>query len=531
MVEKVWDADSGIAEAIEDAKRPIVRIRGGDLVEVIDRAEAHLIAHDPNIFHFDQQLVAVRPKLFKIADGKKATGLRALPLTVNNLIEKMTATSNFRKFVVRTKDWRSVNCPELVAHAYLERRQQWEVPLLTGVATCPILCPDGRIIEQSGYDAETGIYYDPQGIEFPAVPSNPSRDQALAALRLHRELVKDFPFVDEVSRAVAVAQTLTLLARHCFPHAPLFAGSATSAGSGKTLLQNLASIIATGSEASLLDFSPDPEEFKKLLGAVLPEASPVLLLDNIESGVALQGTVLCKAITEDTINLRILGQSRTVDADTTHLTFFANGNNLALHGDITRRALRWELDPKCENPELRELDESATLAQVKRRRPELVAAGLTVLRYYLQAGSPDPVALIGSFEPWCRLIPSALRHLGMEDATASLRQLRRGDPGRSELAAVLVEWRRQFGDIPAGSTEAIARAGERTSSAPDADPAHPLFRDLLLSIAQDGRSDRISKLRLSKWLSSHRGEVVQGHRFVTEEYPHTKVLGWRAQKL
>lgn len=531
MVEKVWDADSEIAEAIEGSKRPIVRIQGGDLVEIIDRAEAHLVEYDSNIFHYDQQLVAVRPKLFKIADGKQAVGLRALPLTIHNIIEKMTATSDFRKFVARTKEWRSVNCPELVAHAYLDRHQNWMVPLLTAVATCPVLCPDGRIIEQPGYDRSTGIYYDPQGVEFPAVPGNPNRDQAVAALRLHLDLVKDFPFVDEISRAVAVAQTLTLLGRHCFPHVPMFAGGATSAGSGKTLLQNLASIIATGAEAALLDYSSDPQEVEKLLGAVLPQASPVLLFDNVESGIALGGSLLCKAITEDVVQPRILGQSKTVDAETTHITFLANGNNLALHGDITRRALRWELDPKCENPELRLLDESATLADVKRRRPELVAAGLTVLRYYLQAGSPDPVDPIGSFNPWCRLIPSALRHLGMADATASLRQLRKQDVECSDLAEVLLEWRRQFGDSLVGSAEAIARAMERTDSAPDADPAHPLFRDLLLSIARDGRSGRVSKLRLSKWLSSHRGEVVQGYRFVAGEDPHTKVLVWRAERL
>ena len=207
------DVSALLAEEIDAGRRPIVRIKGGDYSEVIDQAEAHLVAAEPHIFHRDQQLVYVAPGEFEIAGGLKAIGLRAFPFGVHNLMEAMGRSSDFRKFVVRSDDWRSIDCPEKVAQGYLTRVQQWRVPLLMGISTTPVLLPDGRIIEAEGYDRETGIFLDTQGVEFPAIASNPTKDEAVAALKLHLELFRDFPFLAEVDRAVAVAQTLTLLAR------------------------------------------------------------------------------------------------------------------------------------------------------------------------------------------------------------------------------------------------------------------------------------------------------------------------------
>ena len=84
---------------------------------------------------------------------------------------------------------------------------------------------------------------------------------------------------------------------------------------------------------------------------------------------------------------------------------------------------------------------------MRRLRPELVSGGLTLLRYYLQAGQPDLVQPIGSFEQWCELVPSALAHLGMEDATKSMLQAREDNSERAQHAALLAAWHKEFGDV------------------------------------------------------------------------------------
>ena len=55
------------------------------------------------------------------------------------------------------------------------------------------------------------------------------------------------------------------------------------------------------------------------------------------------------------VRVRILGLSKQVDAPTSVL-ITATGNNLTLSGDMTRRAIRAELDAGVERPELREFD-------------------------------------------------------------------------------------------------------------------------------------------------------------------------------
>lgn len=121
-----------------NARRPIVRIKVVDLSEVVDQAEAHLIAAEPNIFHKDQQLVYVAAGEFEVAGGLKAVGLRASPFGLHSLMEAMGRASDFRKFVKRSDDWKSVDCPEKVAQAYLSRIQRWRVPLLVGISTTPV---------------------------------------------------------------------------------------------------------------------------------------------------------------------------------------------------------------------------------------------------------------------------------------------------------------------------------------------------------------------------------------------------------
>jgi hypothetical protein len=524
------DVTAALAEEIEASRRPIVRIKGGDLSDVVDQAEAHLISAEPNIFQKDQQLVYAAADEYEIADGLKAVGLRAFPFSMPSLMEAMGRTSDFRRRKIKSDDWISIDCPQKVAQAYLARVNQWNVPYLVGISTTPVLLPDGRIIAEDGYDLATGILLNKRGVAFPSVPINPTKDQAVAALRLHQEVFKDFPFVDEVGRAVAVAQTPTLVARRCFRHSPTFACSATVAASGKTLLQEIAVIIAVGVEPALAKWSVKPEEADKHLDSVLLTGRSAVLIDNIPKEVVLDSDRLCQTITGDRLDIRILGASRVITVDTRGLTIFLNGNNLAFKGDITRRIARIDLDPKDEHPELRALSGPDRLkAEVRRLRPELVSGALTLLRYYLQAGRPDQLQRIGSFEGWCELIPSALAHLGMADATKSMLQAREDNSERAEHAALLAAWHGEFGNVYVTAKAAVARADPATPLLAGSAPVSPTFQDAVLAIARD-RNGRLSNLKLGHWLRGRKGTVVNGYRFVGDE-DRTKTAIWRVEKL
>jgi hypothetical protein len=124
--------------------RPIVKVVGGDLVEVINQAERYFVTADGTLFQRGDFIVRPAPMIIEIADGRQVTGLRLVTVRHHHLIERFTAVVDFVRFDARSKEWVSINCPTQVAQAYLERIGQWRLPHLTGLTTCPTLRPDGQ---------------------------------------------------------------------------------------------------------------------------------------------------------------------------------------------------------------------------------------------------------------------------------------------------------------------------------------------------------------------------------------------------
>ena len=260
------------------------------------------------------------------------------------------------------------------------------LPKLAGIIEAPTLRGDGTLLDRPGYDKSTGLLFDPGGAIFPKISPRPSREDAEAALATLSDILRDFPFADDESRSVALAALITGLVRRTLRAAPLFAFSAPKMASGKTLLATLASYLATGRPPAMLSQSDDPESERKRLLALLMEGTPMIVLDNIER--ALKSDSLCSILTEPVFADRVLGLSRTASVPT-NATFFATGNNIIIHGDLTTRALVCSLDPKVERPEERRFAVNLHEA-VPARRGELVAAALTIPLAYLAAGAPAP---------------------------------------------------------------------------------------------------------------------------------------------
>ncbi|MFN3464571.1 MAG: hypothetical protein ACK4X1_10915, partial [Terricaulis sp.] len=105
------------------------------------------------------------------------------------------------------------------------------------------------------------------------------------------------------------------------------------------------------------------------------------------------------------------------------------------------------LDARVERPEHRRFDFNA-LDETKKRRPELVAAALTILRAYDAAGRPKPdghVAL-GSYEQWNDLVRGAVLWLDGPDPIGTQARAREGDEVRERNLAILDALATAFGD-------------------------------------------------------------------------------------
>jgi putative DNA primase/helicase len=168
------------------------------------------------------------------------------------------------------------------------------------------------------------------------------------------------------------------------------------------------SILATGRNAAVKAQPGTEDELEKRLNSELLQGATIITIDNCEH--PLQSAFLCQMLTQETVSIRPLGQSRTVDASTA-ATVMATGNNQQITGDLIRRALLCSLDARCEHPERRHFDSDAKDV-AKAQRGRLVSAALTVLRAWHSAGARIERSPLGGFEEWSQRIRAPLIWLG-----------------------------------------------------------------------------------------------------------------------
>ena len=282
-------------------------------------------------------------------------------------------------------------CPDKVAEIYLARQGRWKLPVLTGIIHTPFLRADGSICEQPGYDAASGLLFKPDDQSFPPIPREPDKADAIEALAQLERLISTFPFVATADRSVALSAILTTLDRRSMATAPLHAFTSPTPGTGKSLLVDVAAVLATGRPMPVIAQGRTEEELEKRLGAALLAGDVAISLDNCDH--VLEGSFLCQVLTQHQLNIRILGQSRNAETPV-NATIFATGNNLTIGGDLIRRSLLCSMDAGCERPELRVFNVNAIEA-TKANRGELVAAALTVLRaWHLAAPSTHNPAAV-----------------------------------------------------------------------------------------------------------------------------------------
>lgn len=241
----------------------------------------------------------------------------------------------------------------------------------------------------------------------------------------------------------------------------------------------------------------------------------------------LGGGLLCQALTGDTVEIRNFGTLKDIKVDNTPL-ILANGNNLVLFGDVIRRSLRAQLDPKCERPETRKFDFSP-IEKATKHRPHLVGAALTVLRAYHVANRPHQEAIqpLGSFEDWSAWPRSALVWLNEPDPCLTMKAARDADPELKKLDALLSAWRDLF---PSACT--IKRAVEETRAFTKDDEPLNQKRAALLDAMEDVAGDRngINTRQLGKWISDKANRIVNGLRFENHGTAHHAVL-WQAASI
>jgi len=493
----------------EDDGRPTIRVYAGFLHETVDKAEGALM--QAKLGYYQRGSIVVRPAMVPVdvSGGRIVAVPRLVDVNAHHMAEALTRAARWERFDKRAEEWLRTDCPHRIAETFLAREGQWRLPVLTGMIISPTLRADGSILDLPGYDTETGLLFDPKGCRFPVIPRDPDRAMALRALGFLKDLISTFPFVTEADRAVALSAILTALIRRSLPTAPLHGFSAPTAGSGKSMLVDLAATIATSRPAPVIAQGKSEEEMEKRLGASLIAGDTIIAIDNCEEALGCE--LLCQTMTQTSLKVRILGKSINAEVPS-NSAVFATGNNLKFEGDMTRRAIRATLDPGVERPELRAFQRKP-LAMVTEARGDYVAAGLTVLRAFFVAGRPQQRTPLGSFEDWSSWVRDALIWLGEADPCQTMEDMRGADPKLEALTTVLEQWHAVIGQSPISVRELIDRAtGQRPQTFGKAEFIHPELREVLLVVAGEGGA--INSRRLGKWIGGHQNRIVGGRKIV-----------------
>jgi Bifunctional DNA primase/polymerase, N-terminal len=330
---------------------------------------------------------------------------------------------------------------------------RWDFPPLLGTVETPTLRRDGSLLDEPGYDRTSGLYYDPGRTVFPKIETQPSRQQAIEALAKLRAILADFPFNDAdddqdgLSEAVALAILLTAVVRRSLPTAPMFGIDAYEAQSGKTLLAQIAAIMATGRKTAERPWSASEEERRKALGAALEAGDAVILFDNVVT--PLEGAAFAGAITESMFKDRRLGSNSGADQiiAPTNTLLLATGNHLTAKGDMAEgRVLETRIVPDQELAE-REYQHRDLASYVMEHRPELVAAALTVLRGFLSSPLEDRPPPTGfRHREWGDLIAASLVWLDLPDPCLAMGRTQAADPEREAQCDVVRIWAQRYGE-------------------------------------------------------------------------------------
>ena len=420
----------------------------------------------------------------------------------------------FSKFDGRTNKYKPADPTEELTRIIISMgAPHWSFRPITGLCMCQTLRPDGSLLTEPGYDAQTGMLLVGQPDMAP-VPDAPSEAETEEALGLLYSLIREFPFKENVDRAVALSLLMTCVLRPAMNVAPAHAVNATAAGSGKSFLCDLASTLAWGSPAPSERLGRAAEETEKRIAASIIAAHPIICLDNV-SGREVEGEILCQLVTAEVIQVRVLGASVNLQCPNVQV-LMVNGNGLTISGDLCRRTLMCQLAAKEEDPHKRKFT-SNPLKRLTDERGRYVRAVLTIARAYAKAGCPLEKSLppVANFSGWSRFVREPLVWLGTPDPAATIDALVAADPERGRLSQ-FVEALAAFGR-PMTAQEILDEAENKAPALLMMGGPSLLKLRADMREALQGLLPFANARSLGRWLTNNAERLIEGRRIVV--YP------------
>jgi hypothetical protein len=527
--------------------KPEEHLHTDDALEALQLWNANRLPHPPLLLRGDT--------LVRVSHDERDVKLASYtePALVELLSEGVTFWDTSRRSNPR------VVVPRYIAKAIMHRTPDklGEIPRVNRVVEVPVFGANStygapNLLGETGYDADSRTYYQPPpGFEMPALATDTWADtdfhssagtsdlqqfDVQAATALILELLSDFPFSDEASRAHAIAMMLEPFVREVIGNqpTPMYGVIAHTPGTGKGLLTQVCLGVACGT-LSPMTFTGgkgfEAAESRKRLTAKLIEAPGVIFYDNVNE--PLDDANLAAALTATRWSDRILGQSRMADVPIRNVWVFT-ANNPNISRELTRRIVPIFLDPGEVDP-LSRTDWKHPLPEwANANRAELVAACLTLAANYFYGtheevnwegevyrSRPAASDVLASYSNWSKTLGGILAAAGIEGFLGNLDKLHAtAAVVVSEEAEFLADWFERQAQ-PYTLRELVSIVGNVVG------PDGHVWQPAELPLELRGHGEKL-EVKLGAWLRDHRDSVIGGYRVRKVEGRPSK---WTVEKI
>jgi len=319
------------------------------------------------------------------------------------------------------------------------------VPSLAGVRSAPVFGPSGDLAVESGYHRDSSMFVWTGDLNVPLVPKDPSAaDIAKARNLIEFELLGDFPFEDEASRANAIAALLHPFVRPMIEGAtPIHLIDKPAAGTGAGLLVHALTFPGLGHPPSMTTIGKLEDEIQFKLAALLRTGPIAVVIDNIKR--ILDSEAIAAMVTADIYESRIIKTSEMAVIPVRCL-WLATGNNVQVSHEMARRCVLTRLDAQIEHPEEGRTFRHEDLREwARQNRGDLVWAALVLVQAWVSKGMPRGSKTKASFESWARTISGIFDVCGITgflDNTDKMKAF--SDPEEESWAAFVEAWWERF---------------------------------------------------------------------------------------
>jgi len=285
-------------------------------------------------------------------------------------------------------------------------------PYVTGIASHPIVLPDGGILKIDGLDGGTGLFF--VGADVPGVRAFDKVEAGEALARLRDALGEGFEFSTPQDLEIAVAALLTGIQRRTLDQAPGLAVLASAQSSGKTTLARMIHVLLTGQDMAVSAYTDDSDEAmtKRLISALMTNPA-MICFDNLKDGFTFRSAPVATCMTSGVFKDRLLGFSRDVECPTNTL-FVLTGNNVSLGADEVTRWMICRLAPKTAQPEKRTFKNPDVVRHALSIRAAVLRDAVGIIAGY-RTHAAYSIKACSRFAAWDKMIRQPLIWAGGDD--------------------------------------------------------------------------------------------------------------------